>query len=67
MLQREVQGIAAERERLVAEGVLAAVDVAVFRRGELLRAAEVAWIDETLPALDASVRRAKPRAKGKSR
>ena len=67
VLQREVQGIAAERERLVAEGVLAAVDVAVFRRGELLRAAEVAWIDETLPALDASVRRAKPRAKGKSR
>jgi len=53
VLQREVEGIAAERARLVAEGVLGAVDVAVFRRGELLRAAEVAWIDETIPALEA--------------
>lgn len=58
VLQREVEGIAAERARLVAEGVLGAVDVAVFRRGELLRAAEVAWIDETIPALEAD---AKPR------
>jgi DNA-binding PadR family transcriptional regulator len=58
-LQREVDGIAAERARLVAEGVLGAVDVAVFRRGELLRAAEVAWIDETMRVLDAD---AKPRA-----
>jgi DNA-binding PadR family transcriptional regulator len=58
-LQREVEGIAAERARLVAEGVLGAVDVAVFRRGELLRAAEVAWIDETMRVLDAD---AKPRA-----
>jgi len=50
-LQREVEGIVAERARLVAEGRLDAVSVAVFRRGELLRAAEVAWIDETLTAL----------------
>ena len=58
VLQREVEGIAAERARLVADGVLGAVDVAVFRRGELLRAAEVAWIDETILALEAD---AKPR------
>ncbi|HEX7981644.1 MAG TPA: PadR family transcriptional regulator [Gemmatimonadaceae bacterium] len=58
VLQREVEGIAAERARLVAEGILGAVDAAVFRRGELLRAAEVAWIDETLLALEAE---AKPR------
>jgi DNA-binding PadR family transcriptional regulator len=59
VLQREVEGIAAERARLVAEGVLGAVDVAVFRRGELLRAAEVAWIDETILALEED---AKPRS-----
>jgi hypothetical protein len=29
----------------------------VFRRGELLRAAEVAWIDETLAALTANAKR----------
>jgi DNA-binding PadR family transcriptional regulator len=58
VLQREVEGIRAERARLVADGVLGAVDVAVFRRGELLRAAEVAWIDETILALEAD---AKPR------
>jgi len=52
VLQREVEGIAAERARLVTEGALGAVDVAVFRRGELLRAAEVAWIDETILALE---------------
>lgn len=56
-LQREVEGIAAERARLVAEARLGAVDVAVFRRGELLRAAEVAWIDETIPALEADAKR----------
>jgi DNA-binding PadR family transcriptional regulator len=56
-LQREVEGIAAERERLVGEGILGAVDVAVFRRGQLLRAAEVAWIDETIPALEADMKR----------
>ena len=56
-LQREVDGIAAERAHLVAEGLLGAVDVAVFRRGELLRAAEVAWIDETIPALEADAKR----------
>jgi len=63
VLQREVEGIAAERARLVAEKILGAVDVAVFRRGELLRAAEVAWIDETLRALkgkQAARRAAKP-------
>ena len=57
VLQREVKGIAAERARLVAEGVLGAVDVAVFRRGELLRAAEVAWIDETILALEGDAKR----------
>src|SRR5947199_7568567 len=57
VLQREVEGIAAERARLVAEGILGAVDVAVFRRGELLRAAEVAWIDETILALEADAKR----------
>jgi DNA-binding PadR family transcriptional regulator len=57
VLQREVAGIAAERARLVAEGVLGAVDVAVFRRGELLRAAEVAWIDETIAALAGDAKR----------
>jgi DNA-binding PadR family transcriptional regulator len=57
VLQREVAGIAAERARLVAEGVLGAVDVAVFRRGELLRAAEVAWIDETIAALEGDAKR----------
>jgi DNA-binding PadR family transcriptional regulator len=57
VLQREVEGIAAERARLVAEGVLGAVDVAVFRRGELLRAAEVAWIDETILALEGDTKR----------
>lgn len=69
VLQREVEGIVAERARLVAEGMLGAVDVAVFRRGELLRAAEVAWIDETILALEADARRrgtptAKRAAKG---
>jgi DNA-binding PadR family transcriptional regulator len=56
VLQREVEGIAAERARLVAEGILGAVDAAVFRRGELLRAAEVAWIDETMLALEADAK-----------
>ena len=65
-LQRELDGIAAERVRLVAEGRLGAVDVAVFRRGEHQRAAEIAWIDETLPALEPEVRRAKTRTRAKS-
>lgn len=62
-LQREVDGIAAERKHLVDEGRLGAVDIAVFRRGEHLRAAEIVWIDETLAALEADVRRARPRVK----
>ena len=65
-LQRELDGIAAERVRLVAEGRLGAVDAAVFRRGEHQRAAEIAWIDETLPALEPEVRRAKTRTRAKS-
>ena len=65
-LQRELDGIAAERARLVAEGHLGAVDIAVFRRGEHQRAAEIAWIDETLPALEPEVRRAKARTRAKS-
>jgi DNA-binding PadR family transcriptional regulator len=63
-LQRELDGIAAERQHHVAEGRLGATDVAVFRRGELLRAAEIAWIDESLPALQADARKSKPSAKG---
>ena len=63
-LQHELDGIAAEREHHVAQGHLGAVDVAVFRRGEHLRAAEIAWIDETLPVLAADARSSKPRAKG---
>jgi DNA-binding PadR family transcriptional regulator len=62
-LQREVDGIVGEREAHVAEGRLGTVDIAVFRRGELLRAAELAWIDETLPALEADARPTKPRAR----
>jgi len=65
-LQRELDGIAAERVRLVAEGRLGAVDAAVFRRGEHQRAAEIAWIDETLPALESEARRAKSRTRARS-
>lgn len=65
-LQRELDGIAAERVRLVAEGRLGAVDAAVFRRGEHQRAAEIAWIDETLPALEPEARRAKARTRARS-
>jgi len=65
-LQRELDGIAAERVRLVAEGRLGAVDAAVFRRGEHQRAAEIAWIDETLPALESEARRAKARTRARS-
>ena len=50
-LRRELDGIAAERAHHVEHGRLGAVGVAVFRRGEHLRAAEIAWIDETLDAL----------------
>jgi hypothetical protein len=39
---------------------LGAVDVAVFRRGELLRAAEIVWLDETIPALESDAKRATP-------
>ena len=63
-LQRELDGMAAERQYHVAQGHFGAVGVAVFRRGEHLRAAEIAWIDETLPALEADVRKSKARAKG---
>lgn len=50
-LRQELDGVAAERAHHVEHGRLGAVDVAVFRRGEHLRAAEIAWIDETLAAL----------------
>jgi DNA-binding PadR family transcriptional regulator len=62
-LQRELDGMTAEREHHVSEGRLGAVDVAVFRRGELLRAAEIAWIDESLPALEADARKSASRAR----
>ena len=65
-LQRELDGIAGERVHLVAEGRLGAVDAAVFRRGEHQRAAEIAWIDETLPALESEARRAKARTRARS-
>ena len=59
-LQRELDGMAAERAHHVKHGRLGAVDVAVFRRGEHLRAAEIAWIDETLAALGTSQERSRP-------
>jgi len=66
-LQREVEGIAAECAHHVAQHRLGAVDVAVFRRGELMRAAEVAWIDETLAALAKVSRRGSKGAVTKSK
>jgi DNA-binding PadR family transcriptional regulator len=60
VLQRELEGIGAEREHHAAAGRLGAVDVAVFRRGEHLRAAEIAWIDETIPALERDAKRRAP-------
>ena len=60
-LQRELEGIAAERAHHVEHGRLGPVDVAVFRRGEHLRAAEIAWIDETLAALSVKRARSKKR------
>jgi DNA-binding PadR family transcriptional regulator len=57
VLRGELEGIGAEREHHVAAGRLGAVDVAVFRRGEHLRAAEIAWIDETIPALERDAKR----------
>ena len=65
-LQREHDGIAAERAHHTAAGRLGAADVAVFRRGEHLRAAEIAWIDETIPALEAELARSAPATKRKS-
>jgi DNA-binding PadR family transcriptional regulator len=50
-LRQELEGIAGERAYHVEHGRLGAVGVAVFRRAEHLRAAEIAWIDETLAAL----------------
>ena len=50
-LQRELDGIAAERADHVANSRLAPVDVAAFRRGEHLRGAEIAWLDETIASL----------------
>jgi hypothetical protein len=38
--------MAAERERLTGRGVLPALAVAAFRRGELRLEAELAWHDE---------------------
>lgn len=60
-LQRELDGIAQERAHHVEHGRLSPVDVAVFRRGEHLRAAEIAWIDETLAVLAPSGVKAKSR------
>jgi DNA-binding PadR family transcriptional regulator len=53
-LQRELTGIAAERTHLTEAGHLGPVDIAVFRRGEHLRAAEIAWIAETIESLGTS-------------
>jgi DNA-binding PadR family transcriptional regulator len=45
-IRQELASVIAERERLVAAGLLAPLDVAVFRRREFLRQAELAWIEE---------------------
>ncbi len=45
-IRTELANVVAERERLEAAGTLAPLDVAVFRRREFLRAAELAWLDE---------------------
>lgn len=45
-IERELAGVIAERERLEAAGVLAPLDIAVFRRREFLRAAELQWFEE---------------------
>jgi DNA-binding PadR family transcriptional regulator len=67
VLQRELDGIAAERAHHVAAGRRGARGGAVFRRGEHLRAAEIAWLDETIPALEADAKRAAPAKRKTSR
>jgi DNA-binding PadR family transcriptional regulator len=42
----QLEAMAAERERLTGRGVLPALAVAAFRRGELRLEAELAWHDE---------------------
>ena len=42
----QLEAMAAERERLTGQGVLPALAVAAFRRGELRLEAELAWHDE---------------------
>ena len=42
----QLEATAEERERLTRQGVLAPLDVAAFRRGELRLAAELRWHDE---------------------
>lgn len=53
-IRQELASVIAERERLEAAGLLAPLDVAVFRRREFLRQAELAWIDEVEQRLAAT-------------
>lgn len=55
-IERELAGVIAERERLEAAGLLTPLDVAVFRRREFLRAAELNWLDEVEQRLAPSER-----------
>ncbi len=45
-IERELTAVRAERERLFAAGMLEPLDIAVFRRREFLRAAELQWLEE---------------------
>ena len=74
----QLEATAEERERLTRQGVLAPLDVAAFRRGELRLEAELAWHEEferqfvvgvagrpaLVRAVDASGRRARVRRDG---
>lgn len=51
-IRTELANVVAERERLEAAAILAPLDVAVFRRREFLRAAELAWLDEVEQRLE---------------
>ena len=52
-MRGELASVIAERERLQGAGLLAPLDVAVFRRRKFLRAAELAWLDEVEQQLTA--------------
>lgn len=57
-IERELTGVRAERERLEAAGMLELLDIAVFRRREFLRVAELQWLEEVAQRLsEAEARR----------